>query len=108
MDFQIIMSSEVKPDCYSGETHDQIENRFDTYCLGDKESDTHKGDLTIRLAELPPGARVIIKYPCCSTCGIPREQTREFIYNKWVITGFVEECSHCGFDWNEWVLNEYS
>jgi hypothetical protein len=102
-----LMRSEVKPDCYDGETCDQIKNRFETYCEGDKDSDTHRDDLVIRVDELPPGAKVLVQYPCCPDCGLTRETLREFKDGCWPIVGHAEKCS-CGFDWTEWVYDQYA
>ena len=107
MERQTMMWSEVKADCYGGDTFDQVEPFFETFCIGDKESDSHHDDIVIRLSDLPPGTTIRVDYPCCPSCGIPREETREFIDGKWKITGHRDFCS-CGFFWLPWVEEHYA
>ena len=104
-----IMRAEVRADCYTGETCDQVRNYFNLYGDGDKESDDSREDLHIRLADLPAGAVVLVQYPCCPKCGIPREDKFERVGNgPQHIVGHAAKCGFCGFDWDGWVLDEYS
>lgn len=102
-----IMRAEVKVDCYGGDSCDQLTPYFDMYCEGDMDSDNVTDDIVIKLSELPPGATVEVKYPCCPECGLPREEKFEFLDGRYTIAGFKEACS-CGFDWLEWTLDRYS
>lgn len=103
-----IMRAEVKADCYAGETCDQVRNHFEIYCDGDMQAYTSREDLKIRLADLPAGAVVEVSYPCCPSCGAPRmDKFKSARGGAMRIVGHAEKCD-CGFDWQEWVLNEYS
>ena len=99
-----IMTAEVKVDCYSGKNCDEQKKFFNIYCAGDKQDDDcHEPTLTITLADLPPGARVLVEYPCCPKCEWPREDVFEVGKG---ITGHAEKC-HYGFDWMQWVEEQY-
>lgn len=102
------MHTEVVADCYGGETCDQASTKFRSYCDGDKDSYEHTDDIVIRLAELPAGAVISVSYPCCPECGSPREDEMESLGNgRMKIAGHKAECQ-CGFDWNNWILGQYS
>lgn len=76
---------------------------FEAYCDGDMDSDNLTGDIVIKLPELPPGARVSVKYPCCPECGDVRADnlcSRE-------VVGHATECE-CGFDWVNWENDHFS
>lgn len=91
-----VMRTEVIADCYGGDTCDQM------------DSDTHREDITIRLADLPAGAVVSVSYPCCPECGSPREDEMESLGGgRMKIIGHKVGC-HCGFDWNNWIAEQYS
>jgi len=104
-----VMETEVIADCYAGPNCDEVKPLFRTYCRGDRESDTHTDDIVIPLKDLPPGARITVEYPACPVCGAARDDEFEFgeggILN---ITGHAKECDVCGFDWEKWVLENYS
>lgn len=78
------------PDCYGGDTCDQIESRWDSYFDGDKDSECSKDDIILDPKTFPPGTMITISVPECPEC---QES--------------VETCC-CGFDWNAWVLDTYS
>lgn len=103
-----IMRAEVKADVYSGKNCNQVKKHFEIYCDGDMDSDTSDEDIVIKLAELPPGARVSITYPCCPKCALPREDKfKQMDGGTLKIVGHKSKCQ-CGFNWNNWVLNTYS
>lgn len=104
----LIMRAEVVADCYSGDTCDQVVNKFKVYCDGDRDSDTITEDLVIALASLPAGAFVTVTYPVCPECGTPREDEYEHTDGGLRQTGHKAKCGCCGFDWQEWVLGQYS
>ena len=108
MERTAIMRAEVKADCYTGENHDQISNYFNVYCEGDKQDSNDTDDIIIKCAELPPGATIEVQYPCCPDCGIPREDKFEFLEGgRAKIIGHAEHCE-CGFDWQNWVAEQYA
>ena len=103
-----MMRAEVKADCYGGDTCDQVTKQFEIYCEGDMDSETTDEDIVISLSDLPPGARVLVAYPCCPECGVPREDDFETMEGGAMkIVGHKSKCE-CGFDWDEWVLHQYS
>lgn len=109
MKYNAIMTAEVKVDCYAGDTCDQQRKYFNIYCAGDmQDDDSSEKKLTIKLSELPPGARVLVQYPVCPECGTTREDKfRHSGGGSMKIIGHSEKC-HCGFDWHQWVENEYA
>lgn len=107
MERHTIMRAEVKADCYAGKDCDQVQTFFELYCDGDRDSDESYKDITIRLRELPPGATVEVKYPNCPQCGIPREDLFKSTRSGMKIVGHKPTCC-CGFNWEEWVLEQYS
>lgn len=102
-----IMRTEVIADCYAGDNCDEVRKQFKTYCAGDMDSETHDENVTIRLRDLPVGAVISVTYPTCQKCGEPRQDDLRFRANRWRLVGHHEKCS-CGFDWNEWILDNYS
>ena len=107
MNRQTIMNTEVRADCYGGPTCDEVSTYFHTYCEGDMDTEDHKDDINISLKDLPPGARITVEYPCCPDCGTQRFDKLEFDNGKYVIVGHDKKCI-CGFDWEQWVLEQYS
>lgn len=102
------MESEVVADVYGGENCDEVTTYFKTYCDGDKESDTHNDDIILELRTLPPGAKIKVEYPCCPSCGMPRMDKMEMLPGGHMnVIGHEEKCE-CGFDWENWVLEQYS
>ena len=103
-----IMQSKVMADVYSGENCDEVTTYFNTYCSGDMSDDNHKDDIIITLKDLPPGTKITVEYPCCPDCGVIRDDKMEFLPGGiWKIVGHEDTCD-CGFDWNNWVQNEFS
>lgn len=103
-----IMQGEVKADVYSGENCDEITTYFNTYCEGDQDSDEHKDDIVIKHNELPPGATILVQYPCCPECDLPRQEIFKHLDGgRMEIVGFENICE-CGFNWIEWGYDEYS
>lgn len=103
-----VMRAEVKADVYGGDECDQVTKQFEIYCDGDMDSDTNTEDIVIKLADLPPGTKISVEYPCCPECSLPREDIFKQIGGGALkIVGHKSKCQ-CGFDWDEWVQNEYS
>jgi DnaJ-class molecular chaperone len=99
-----MMRAEVKADCYGGDTFDQVTKHFNVYCEGDKQDDTSNDDIVIALKDLPPGARIEIRYPACPSCGASRGDMVE----AGKIVGHDAKCFTCGFDWEAWVIDTFS
>jgi len=102
-----IMRAEVTPDVYAGNSFNEVKNRFTVSSDGDMKSSTNSNDIVLQCKQLPPGTRITVNYPCCPGCGTARKDKTEFIDGLHQIVGHVDKCD-CGFDWNEWVLDQYS
>jgi hypothetical protein len=98
------MWADMEPDCYGGNTGDQIRPRWNTYADGDKEGG-YEDLLTLDPATFPPGTKLVISIPGCPNCGEPwfpdpiRYEAGGPLYHG--------KCD-CGFDWDAWVLEQYS
>lgn len=104
IDRQEVMRSEVKVDIYE----DDRPKFFEAYCEGDMDSDTHREDIVINLAELPPGAKVSVEYPCCPDCGQARFDKFEHLPGgRMKVIGHETTCD-CGFDWVNWEDEQFS
>jgi len=103
-----MMTAEVEADVYAGDNCDEVTKHFRTYCKDDMDADTNTDDIIISLKDLPPGAKILVRYPCCPDCGMARFDTFKSIEGgRMEIVGHDSKCD-CGFDWDEWVLNKYS
>jgi hypothetical protein len=96
------MHAELKPDCYGGESCDQIIARWWAYCAGDKQGDFERGPLQLVANFFPPGTIVSVQEPTCPDCGSLREPS-----GAPGQISFSDNCS-CGFDWKAWTLVRYS
>lgn len=86
---QEIMMAELKVDIYCGKNCDEHKSYWNIYCEGDKDSEDTEKELILPL-DLPVGSKVIVTAPMCPECDC-----------------FQEECD-CGFNWKEWIEQEYS
>ncbi len=103
-----MMRAEVQADVYGGPECDVVSTYFNMYCEGDMDGDDSTDDIIIELSTLPAGAIVTVTYPCCPNCHIPREDEFESISGgRMRIIGHVDKCD-CGFDWNNWIQEQYS
>lgn len=102
--YRATMWAEMKPDCYGGKTCDQIRPRWYTYADGDKDASYENEPLNLAARSFPPGTKVTVQEPSCPECGDQRSP-------KWPTPkrGPIYEgpCT-CGFDWDGWVLDQYS
>lgn len=86
-----IMRAELKVNCYDGDNCDQHKKYWNSFAEGDKQDDDmSEKDLTLNLDQFPPGTKVVISVPECPECEMD-----------------VESCD-CGFDWKNWVEEQYS
>lgn len=102
--FQETMRAEMKPDVYGGPGCDEVRPEWVVFAEGDKDSDTIE-DLGMKAIHFPPGTKVVVLEPVCPDCG----ELREPIWpnpgkNMPLYTG---PC-RCGFDWDKWVLENFS
>lgn len=98
------MRAEMKPDVYAGKTCDQVEPRWWCYADGDKDGDWEHEPLTLDARLFPPGTKISIEEPICPKC----DETRSPILpTPKVGPTFAPKC-RCGFDWDQWTLEQYS
>jgi hypothetical protein len=98
------MWAEMKPDCYGGKTCDKIEPQWWTYADGDKEGGYEHAPLQLAARTFPPGTKIVVSEPLCPQCSEPREPKFPTPKKGPLYAG---PC-RCGFDWDAWVLGEYS
>lgn len=98
------MWAEMKPDVYGGENCDEILPRWHCYAAGDKDSDYQAEPLTLDARTFPPGTKITISEPLCPSCG----EFREPKYPTPKIGPVYGGVCRCGFDWDAWVLDNYS
>jgi len=98
------MWAEMKPNCYGGEACDKIVPQWDAYADGDMDSDDGLTVLRLSARTFPPGTKVVISEPCCPDCG----ETREPIYPTPKRGPLYAGKCQCGFDWDNWTLEQYS
>lgn len=94
----------MSPDCYGGKSCDKIVPRWHCYADGDKDSDHQREPLKFDARRFPPGTKIIVQEPACPEC----MEVRSPIYptpKRGPL--FAPKCS-CGFNWDEWTLNEFS
>lgn len=94
----------MQPDCYGGATCDQIEPRWHCYADGDKDSDHQHEPLTLDPRRYPPGTKIVVHEPVCPQC----QEVRSPKYPEPETGPIFDAKCDCGFDWDEWTLNEYS
>lgn len=99
------MWMEMKPNCYGGDTCDQVEPQWHCYADGDKDSDDQRTPLIFDPSEFAPGTKITVSEPHCPSCDEYRG--RQFPPPENGPPIFEKKCE-CGFDWEAWVLNEYS
>lgn len=85
-----IMWAEMKPDCYGGETCDQIVPMWECFALGDVDSDHSSDDIVLDPKLFPAGTKISVTVPLCPECS---EQP---------------DICDCGFDWESWTVEQYS
>lgn len=94
----------MDPDMYDGPECDQMRPRWRVYADGDKDSNHQDEPLTLDASFHPPGTVIVVTEPTCPNC----EETRSPNYkNGKYLPGFASRC-RCGFNWDEWVANEFS
>lgn len=86
--------AEVKVDIYAGECCQDHKPYIEAFVDGDRESDSLP-QLLIDAKRWPPGTKIKIEVPCCPECGLDAEFKNE--------SGNCE----CGFNWVEWVEEQY-
>lgn len=91
MEMTEVMRAELRVDCYDGPSCDQHRKYWNAYAEGDmQDDDMSEKELTLNLDHFPPGTKVVVTVPECPECDMD-----------------VESCD-CGFDWKNWVAEQYS
>ena len=98
------MWAEMKPDCYGGETCDQIAPRWYTYAAGDKEGGYEHEPLELAAHTFPPGTKVIVSEPVCPQCN----EVRAHKYPPIKAGPTFAAKYDCGFDWDAWTEGKYA
>lgn len=96
------MWADHKPNCYGGESCDQIVPQWELHVVDERGGDVEKS-VTLDAKHFPPGTRITIEEPLCPECKSPREISR--VENDTHV--YEDECN-CGFDWQSWTLSQFS
>ena len=96
-----VMWGTMEPDCYGGETYDELVPRWNCHAADDKGGPDTSDVVSLAAKTFPPGTTIVISVPVCPECGESSDCALEHS------TGKMNNCS-CGFDWVEWARNEYS
>lgn len=94
----------MDPDMYDGPECNQMRPRWYGYAEGDMDGDHQDDAIVLHPRRFPPGTRISVKEPVCPKCDEPREP---ILPEPETGSCFPDKC-RCGFDWSEWVANEYS
>ncbi len=101
-----MQTTEVEADIY-GPDEGNVRKFFATHCKDEMDNSIHTDNIIISLGNLPPGARILIDYPCCPDCGVARNDTlMQLAGGRMEIVGHDSLCD-CGFDWDNRVQEEY-
>ncbi len=92
MEYNAIMWGKLKVSVYEGKRCDEHRLYWNIYSEGNKQDENLNLGETMKLftENFPPGTKIVISIPVCPKC----EDT-------------CENCSW-GFDWYNWVEEEYS
>lgn len=96
--------AEMKPDVYGGKSCDKVIPRWECQADGDHGGPDTEGTIRLAARTFPPGTTVTIEEPCCPDCG----ETREPVFPIPRRAPLYKGKCQCGFDWDAWVLNNYS
>lgn len=91
LNYREIMSAVNKPDVYAGENCDEIKAaEWFGSGEGDKDGDDGISDeLILNVNFFPFGTKISVSVPECPDCGE------------------TQETCNCGFDWKNWLENEF-
>lgn len=95
-----IQWAELQADCYAGENCDEVEKQWKAFAHGDKDSEILTGNFEIDPTILPIGTKITISVPECPDCKTACE----------LLGGGKFGCmdQNCKFNWDDWVLSQYS
>lgn len=94
MKYEVGMRAELKVDCYGGESCEEHERHWWMYAEGDRDSDRSADPLVLDIKYFPPGTKVTVEFPVCPDCGLH--------------AGHDADTCDCGFDWKNWVEEQYA
>ena len=93
----------MQPDVYSGDSCDEVKPRW--MANVEKEGWCDEGEtLTLAAKHFAPGTRIVVMVPVCPTCGLNANYCHNLPEHSRAEEGICE----CGFNWNEWALDQYS
>lgn len=92
MEYKQTMWAEMKPDIYDGKNCDQVRPQWFAWADGDRDGD-FIDKLELDCKQFPPGTKVVLSVPCCPDCGEEVEMCKSD--------------ASCGFNWDDWMENEY-
>lgn len=98
------MWAEMKPDVYGGKTCDRVVPGWSIYADGDRVGEDNVPDLGLRARHFPPGTKVVVSEPVCPNCTERRSPKFPIPKHGPLYGGPCD----CGFDWDAWVLDQYS
>jgi hypothetical protein len=96
--YNIIAGVEVKADVYSGENCDETEPYLECWCEGDMDTDTAK-EFSFDAKRWPIGTKLIVQVPVCPNIDCVADAEFQDEEGK---------CTECGFDWDNWIGEQYS
>lgn len=103
MSYTLAQSAEMKPDMYGGKSCDKLVPSWTASAIGE-ENEKVGALLTLSARTFPPGTLVIVREPVCPECGARREPKFPVPKRAPIYGGPCE----CGFDWDQWVSEQYS
>ena len=92
LEYKVVGTAEMSPNVYGGEESNEIIPMWKSYFEGDKNEEHSRDDLVFNPSTYPPGTKITIKEPVCPECHVTKY--------------FCDE--ECSFNWQEWILNQYS
>lgn len=101
---QETMWATMSPDVYGGPKCDRVTPRWACHAEGDMGSEDYERVLKLDARAFPPGTRIVISEPLCPQCRELREPTYPAPKRGHL---FPKHC-RCGFDWDNWTLEQFS
>ena len=94
LQFHQIMWAELSPDVYAGPDCDEVKPQWYCFAEGDRGGEHMIEPLELSPEHFHPGTKVLVLEPQCAQCG--------------QIATMCRDDEDCDFDWDDWVLCEYS
>lgn len=101
---EVTMWAEMTPDVYGGPNFDEVTPRWKCWSAGDKGDAAQHATLELAARTFPPGTKITISEPLCPKC----DEQREPIHPPPAEGPIFKGRCRCGFDWDAWVLDQFS